>query len=88
MLRTQRGAVCDQDVRVVRDLVPLVQQGLTSGQVEAPAVVPRLPAHTHTHAVRKGSFNISNTAFLKIGLIESDNHQQDKQRYLIPCTVD
>ena len=41
---TQRGAVCDQDVCGVGDLVPLVQQSLTPGQVEAPAVVPGLPA--------------------------------------------
>ena len=41
---TQRGAVCDQDVCGVGDLVPLVQQSLAPGQVEAPAVVPGLPA--------------------------------------------
>ena len=45
---TQWGAVCDQDVCVVRDLVPLVQQSLTPRQVEAPAVVPGLPADKHT----------------------------------------
>lgn len=45
---TQWGAVCDQDVGVVGDLVPLVEQSLTPRQVEAPAVVPGLPAGTHT----------------------------------------
>lgn len=43
---TQWGAVCDQDVCVVWDLVPLVQQSLAPWQVEAPTVVPRLPTHT------------------------------------------
>lgn len=43
---TQWGAVCDQDVCVVWDLVPLVQQSLTPWQVEAPAIVPGLPTDT------------------------------------------
>lgn len=46
MCLTQWRAVCDQNVCVVWDLVPLIQQSLTSRQVEAPAVVPGLPAHT------------------------------------------
>lgn len=40
---TQWGAVCDQYVGGVGDLVPLVQQSLTSWQVEPPAIVPWLP---------------------------------------------
>lgn len=49
---TQWGAVCDQNVCVVRDLVPLVQQSLTPGQVKAPAIVPGLPADTQTEENR------------------------------------
>ena len=36
-----------KDVDVLWNLVPLVQQRLASRQVEAPAVEPRRPEHTH-----------------------------------------
>lgn len=41
---TQRGSVGHQDVDAFGDEVPLVQQGLSSRQVEAPAVEPGRPA--------------------------------------------
>lgn len=59
MCLTQWRAVCDQNVCVVWDLVPLIQQSLTSRQVEAPAVVPGLPAYTHKRKQRHHALSYS-----------------------------
>ena len=44
---TKGGAVGHEDVDALGDLVPLIQQRLSSGEVEAPPVKPRGPAGTH-----------------------------------------
>lgn len=40
-----------EDVDVLRDLVPLVQQRLTTRQVKAPSIKPGRPGETHTHFI-------------------------------------
>lgn len=42
-----------EDVDVLRDLVPLVQQRLTTRQVKAPSIKPGRPGETHKHTLYK-----------------------------------